>query len=94
MTGSFMLLHTFLSSLSFITSGPSVVQALALGSVQLYGDIHSAHLPTSLCDSDQGPCLAAGLPHFSTDFMRCWGRDTFVAFRGLLLVTGRYKEAL
>ena len=77
----------------FVQDGSSLVKSLALGSVQLLSESRSAQLPAALPGEQSKASLAAGLPHFSTGFMRCWGRDTFIALRGLLLVTGRYQEA-
>lgn len=91
----------FLSS--FVKNGSSFLKALSLGSLQFVGLSRSASLPSLSPNLHHGPSsgaamptltsLAAGLPHFSTGFMRCWGRDTFIALRGLLLVTGRYQDA-
>ncbi|XP_015750298.1 PREDICTED: glycogen debranching enzyme-like, partial [Acropora digitifera] len=88
---------------STVKEGSSFLKALSLGSLQFVGLSTSASLPVLSPKLYHGSSsgasmptlmsLAAGLPHFSTGFMRCWGRDTFIALKGLLLVTGRYQDA-
>ncbi|KAM4623773.1 glycogen debranching enzyme isoform 2-T2 [Polymixia lowei] len=93
---------------SFIQNGSSFVRLLALGSVQMCGVGRFPALPPVSSAIDDVPyrlspisgqkeqccvSLAAGLPHFSSGIFRCWGRDTFIALRGLMLLTGRHTEA-
>ncbi|XP_036446672.1 glycogen debranching enzyme-like isoform X1 [Colossoma macropomum] len=93
---------------SFVQSGSTLVKQLALGSVQMCGVGQVPALPPLSLTLEDVPyrlnpftkqeeqccvSLAAGLPHFSSGIFRCWGRDTFIALRGLLLITGRHIEA-
>jgi glycogen debranching enzyme len=36
--------------------------------------------------------MSAGHPHFSSGWARVWGRDTFISFKGIVLIPGMYKE--
>ena len=72
-----------------IRHGQAFLQRLAMVSIQQTGYTKSA----SLYPNKSVPCLAAGLPHFSHSWARCWGRDVFISLRGLFLATGRYADA-
>ncbi|OJI96385.1 hypothetical protein ASPVEDRAFT_122685 [Aspergillus versicolor CBS 583.65] len=72
-----------------VRGGQVFIQQLAMVSVQQAGYVNSA----SLWPVKRVPSLAAGLPHFATDWARCWGRDVFISLRGLLLCTGRFDDA-
>lgn len=78
----------------YVKHGSTFCKLLALGSVQFITRCKSSGLPKVTADqSIEYPTLSAGLPHFSTGYMRCWGRDTFIALPGLTILTGRYEEA-
>ncbi|XP_014469825.1 PREDICTED: glycogen debranching enzyme isoform X4 [Dinoponera quadriceps] len=100
--------HCYNLMSSFVKNGTTFVKLLSLISVQMCGIVKSSLLPdlspsltppTPKMENYDGQnkqiCLtmSAGLPHFTTGYMRNWGRDTFIALRGLLLLTGRHTEA-
>ena len=72
-----------------IRHGQGFLQSLAMVSIQQTGYTKTA----SLYPNKSFPSLAAGLPHFSHSWARCWGRDVFISLRGLFLATGRFSDA-
>ncbi|MDI1493541.1 MAG: bifunctional 4-alpha-glucanotransferase/amylo-alpha-1,6-glucosidase [Ramalina farinacea] len=72
-----------------VQHGQKFLQSLAMTSIQMSGTVKSA----SLVPNETVPSLAAGLPHFTTSWARAWGRDIFIALRGLYLGIGRYDDA-
>ncbi|CAO3677994.1 unnamed protein product [Rhizopus microsporus] len=72
-----------------VQQGDKFIKQLAMTSVQLYGIVPNA----GLSPAESTASLAAGLPHFTVQHMRVWGRDVFISLRGLLIVTGQYEAA-
>jgi glycogen debranching enzyme len=72
-----------------VRNGNQFLKSLALVSFQVTGYMNSA----SLWPTKSVPSMAAGLPHFASDWARCWGRDITISARGLYLGTGRYADA-
>ncbi|PFH35082.1 Amylo-alpha-1,6-glucosidase [Besnoitia besnoiti] len=72
-----------------VSPGDHLLALLSVSTLQFYSFVPSAPLVWRTLQ----PSISAGLPFFSAGFMRAWGRDTFIALKGILLTTSRYEEA-
>jgi glycogen debranching enzyme len=72
-----------------VRNGQTFLKSLALVATQMTGYMNSA----SLWPEKSVPSMAAGLPHFASDWARCWGRDITISARGLYIGTGRFEDA-
>ncbi|KRX81716.1 Glycogen debranching enzyme, partial [Trichinella sp. T6] len=103
-----MVCKTIVQKMSlFIGRGSDFLKNLAISSLMFCNHCKDALLPevshmvefTDNCRQYSYPyqkimpSISAGLPHFSHGLFRNWGRDTFIALPGILLITGRYDEA-
>ena len=65
-----------------------LTQLLSLTAVQMTGISNRGGLtPTNPIS------MSAGLPHFTMDYMRCWGRDVFISMNGLYSILGHLELA-
>lgn len=70
----------------WMSSGPFFRQ-LSVATHQFVAQLRSAQFDTYTYS------MSAGLPHFAVGWTRSWGRDTFIAFKGGLLLPGMHKVA-
>ncbi|KAJ6225035.1 hypothetical protein RDWZM_003580 [Blomia tropicalis] len=98
-----LLEQIWAQSSDFVRHGDDFVRRLTFGGLAMIGShfpsplppLASKSIPASLSHLSGAklPTLAAGLPHFASGYMRNWGRDTFIALKGLTLLTGHFDVA-